>query len=493
MSYLSRQGDVPLRSSEGTFGTELGADDAEQLAAAWGLPETDRGGADRTSHFVVSFPQGTDPDAAERAGRAWAAALFESGAYGDRWDYYTAFHKDTAYPHIHVVVGRRGLEEGRWLRVSGRGELSFDRLREVQVEVAAREGIALTGTTRLSRGVHEQPVPDAEYRRARAEGREPVPPAHTEASAIATAAEILEYARDYQGAAAAIREQEPALADRLEAAAATILAGRAIVAQREAAPPRRSWGQQKGYARMAETIEQIQVEVRQNFAEIERDIRSVHEPAKRAEFLRELAGLKAEAAPLIRDDLNLQRYRAETPHADYRGLVMPAGDAQAAAIKAEADRDIGRLAERFGLQPEATLARFSAETVSVGLGRDYRAEELAERAADRAARGQPAERVDEASAQLADFHRRAGAIYREAAERLRDLEREDPRGEPEIGPAHDRARSRGQPHREEGQTGRTVDPRQGDVAPDRGDAPDLRSKPPRPAARRERDDDEWSR
>ena len=148
--------------------------------------------------------------------------------------------------------------------------------------------------------------------------------------------------------------------------------------------------------------------------------------------------------------MSLQGYRADVPHADYRGLVVPADDARAAAIKAEADREVGRLAERFGLQPEATLARFSAETVSVGLGRDYRAEELAERAADRAARGQPAERVDEAAAQLADFHRRAGAIYREAAERLRDLEREDPRGEPEIGPAHDRARSRGQPQREEG-------------------------------------------
>ena len=108
MDYLSRQGDVPLRSSESTFGAELGPADAEQLPAAWGLPDTDRGGADRTSHFVVSFPQGTNPEAAERAGRAWAVALFDSGAYGDRWDYYTAFHKDTAYPHIHVVVGRRG-------------------------------------------------------------------------------------------------------------------------------------------------------------------------------------------------------------------------------------------------------------------------------------------------------------------------------------------------------------------------------------------------
>jgi hypothetical protein len=190
--------------------------------------------------------------------------------------------------------------------------------------------------------------------------------------------------------------------------------------------------------------------------------------------------------------MGLQGYRADVPHADYRGLVVPAGDARAAAIKAEADRAVGRLAERFGLQPEATLARFSAESVSIGLGRDYRAEELAERAADRAARSQPAERVDEAAAQLADFHRRAGAIYREAAERLRDLEREDPRGQPEAGQAHDVARSRGQPRREEGRGSQEAD-RQGDAGPDRGDTPDTRGKPGRPAARRERDDDDRSR
>ena len=375
MTYLSRQGDVPLRSSESTFGTELGP--ARCRAAGGGLGTAGDRSRRRGPDVALrgQLPAGDGPGAAERAGRAWAAALFDSGAYGDRWDYYTAFHKDTAYPHIHVVVGRRGLDEGQWLRVSSRGALSFDRLREVQVEVAAREGIALTGTTRLSRGVHDRPVPDAEYRRARAEGREAVPPAHTEASAIAIAAEILEYARDYQGAAAAIAEQAPELADRLEAAAVTILAGRELAVEREAAP--RLTTQEA--MRMAETIEQIQAEVRQNFVELEADIRAVENPAKRAEFLRDLAGLKAEAAPLIRDDMGLQGYRAEVPHADYRGLVVPAGDARAAAIKAEADREVGRLAERFGLQPEATLARFSAESVSVGLGRDYPSAQAAAR------------------------------------------------------------------------------------------------------------------
>lgn len=489
MSYLSRQGGVPLVSSESTFGAELGAGDAEALAAAWGLPEADRGGADRTSHFVVSFPEGIDPEAAERAGRAWAAELFESGAYGDRWDYYTAFHTDTAYPHIHVVIGRRGLDEGRWLRISARSEITFDRLREVQVEVAGREGIALTGTSRLARGVHDRPVPDAEYRRAKAEGREAVAPSHTEVSAIVTAAEILEYARDYQGASAALRGEAPALAERLDAAAATILTGRALAVEREAAlglTPEEAM-------RMAETIEQVQVEVRGNFVALEADIRGVTEPEKRAEFLRDLAALKAEAAPLIRDDLGLQGYRPEAAHTDYRGLVVPAGDARAAAIKAEADREVARLAERFGLQPKATLVRFGGEAVSVGLGRDYRAEELAERAADRAARGEPAERVDEATAQLAEFHRRAGTVYREGAERLRALERRDLRGEPDVGAGRDVAG--GRPAREAGGRDRASDAGRREAAsPGRDEPSAKRPDPRRPVGRRrDRDDDDRSR
>jgi hypothetical protein len=79
------------------------------------------------------------------------------------------------------------------------------------------------------------------------------------------------------------------LADRLEAAAGTILTGRELATEREAAPrltPREA-------IRVAETIEQIRAEVRQNFATLEADIRSVENPAKRAEFLRALAGLKA--------------------------------------------------------------------------------------------------------------------------------------------------------------------------------------------------------
>jgi type IV secretion system T-DNA border endonuclease VirD2 len=468
MAYLSREGDVPLRSSESTFGTEMSAEDARALAASWGLPETDRGGADRTSHFMVSFPQGTNPEAAERAGRAWAEALFDSGAHGDRWDYYTAFHTDTAYPHVHVVVGRRGLDDGTWLRISSRGAITFDRLREVQVEVAAREGIALTGTSRLARGVHDRPVPDAEYRRAQAAGRAAVAPAHSRVSAIAAAAVVLAHARDYEGAAAALSGTEPALAERLAAAAATLLEGHALVADRDAQPsitPEEA-------IRMTKAIEEKQDLVRANFEALDRKAAALPDPAARSGILRRIAELKGEAAPLVRADLGLQTYRPEVAHDDYRGLPKAEREPQAEreppaalAIRQAADRKVAALAERFALSPDAALARYAGPGVSLGLGRDYRAEELAERAAGLAAQGAPPEREAEAAAQIADFHRHAAAVYREAGARLREIERERPVA------------------------------RSAALEPERPAARRAEIEPPegRPAPRRVRDDDERSR
>jgi type IV secretion system T-DNA border endonuclease VirD2 len=465
MAYLSREGDVPLHSSESAFGMELSAHDAAEIASAWGVPDTSRGGADRTSHFVVSFPEGTDPAAAERAGRAWAMEMFDSGAHGDRWDYYTAFHTDTANPHMHVVVGRRGLDEGEWLRISARGAITFDHLRELQVEVAEREGIHLTHTRRLERGVHDRPIPDAEIRRARAEGREPVAPEHTLATAVAAAAAVLEYSRVYDGAAEAIRIEHPEIAGLLDAAAMTLVEGRQLVEEREI-----GFGQstRREVIALATSIEEKQAEVQRNFAELDNRVREIEDPARRMEILRDIAGLKAETAPLIREDRQLQSYGPETPHADYRGLVVEAGDRQAELIKEAADRAVARLAERFGIQPEAAVARYGDEGVSLGLGRDYRAQELAERAADREARGERAETLAEANAGVADFHQQAGAVYRDAAERLREIERlretERERGSPEASRV-DPAVSRGAeptPEREEASREERTPPRETD-------------------------------
>ncbi|MCF3931809.1 relaxase/mobilization nuclease domain-containing protein, partial [Acuticoccus sp. M5D2P5] len=77
-----------------------------------------------------------DEAAAERAGRAWAEEMFGSGAYGgDSFDYYTAFHTDRDHPHIHVVVHRRGLDNGTWLKVSKRSAFNYQAMRGLAVTV----------------------------------------------------------------------------------------------------------------------------------------------------------------------------------------------------------------------------------------------------------------------------------------------------------------------------------------------------------------------
>ena len=189
MDYLRKEGAAELERSERFMGIAIDAEGEQAIAEQWGLPITksDKQLADRTTHFVVSFPEGTEHGAAYRAGRAWADTLFGSGEYGDTFDYYTAFHTDRAHPHMHVVVNRRGLDEDSWLKVSKRSTINYDELRAVQVEAGAREGIELEATPRLARGVHERRVPDAEIQRARAQGREPVVPMHTVISAVRTA------------------------------------------------------------------------------------------------------------------------------------------------------------------------------------------------------------------------------------------------------------------------------------------------------------------
>lgn len=227
LAYLSREGRVAVHRSERHMGIELDEDGVETLAVAWSL-RTGQGAIDRTTHFVVSFPHGTDTAAADRAGRAWAEEAFGSGRFGDRWDYYTVHHHDTGYPHTHVVVSRRGLERGDWLKVSPRGELTFDRLRELQVVEAGREGIALEATPRLARGLHERPIPDAEYRRAWEETRAGVAREHNDWSAIITAAVVVGFARQYEADAALVEATDPATAAAFREAAGQLAQGHSI-------------------------------------------------------------------------------------------------------------------------------------------------------------------------------------------------------------------------------------------------------------------------
>ncbi len=136
--------------------TPLDADQVSDLIETWAEDFNGKTNYGYTRHMIVSFPEGTYPDAAHEAGLEFADRLFGSGDFGDTWDYLTVFHNDSDNPHVHIVVNNRGVEHGQWLAMGMSSEMNIDVQRSIQVEVAEEYGIELTATTRLERGLRQE-------------------------------------------------------------------------------------------------------------------------------------------------------------------------------------------------------------------------------------------------------------------------------------------------------------------------------------------------
>lgn len=194
LGYLSRQNDperqtIPLVNAQ-RHQFNPGTPDAVDPNNVWAfarrvyarsgrLPPDNPGGElpnDLTIHFVVSFPEGTDFDAAERTGRDWAEYVFGHGyrddqGFAQRHDYVTAFHShenDSAHPHMHVIVDRCPLGGGNLLTLQeGHPHWSYEAMRFHAVDAAANHGIELVATTREDRGLADPAMTDAELREFR--------------------------------------------------------------------------------------------------------------------------------------------------------------------------------------------------------------------------------------------------------------------------------------------------------------------------------------
>ncbi|WP_282063819.1 relaxase/mobilization nuclease domain-containing protein [Roseobacter litoralis] len=413
MEYLEKDGTVVLQRSEGVFGLDVDEDQKDLMAQAWGLKDSGKSAYPMTSHFVVSFPIDTDPEAAARAGRAWAERMFDSGALGERFDYYTADHRDTAHPHTHVVVSRRGLENGQWLKVSRRSLINYDSMRQLQVEVAAEEGIHLEATPRLARGVHERPVPDARIR-AEAERRGPAAraPEHTEITAMAAAATILEFSRQIETEAKVI-ETTPAVAQSIARIVALLRAGHQITARTE-----RVETMNREMSDMSEQYEKARTAITDSFRAMDRDIAEVADPAERVALQRQTAELRSEAALLLPDDKELQSYRSTKQEERYVGIRTTGGGLDADAIRDEAFENASRLAAEAGLDPDDVAARYSQQRASEGLVRQWRMLDMAQRARSRQDAKEAPETAQEAGRAIDLAHTRISEEYRMAETRL---------------------------------------------------------------------------
>lgn len=229
VGYLARQGDVPVEDSalygDGVLSEAGLASVLDGWSSEWrGNPKFGHIG-----HFVVSFPAGTVPGAAYRAGRAFAEAAFASGEHGDRWDYVSTFHQDTAHPHLHVIVNKRG-EDGTWLSTARTSESNTDALRSLQADCARAEGIDMVATPRLVRGITTPAVTNAEYRRAAREGRAPVPPTPDAVTNAALVRAAETHARAYRLMADAYPDTHLGVANRLMLAATALDRGDEIMA-----------------------------------------------------------------------------------------------------------------------------------------------------------------------------------------------------------------------------------------------------------------------
>ncbi|MEM8650592.1 MAG: relaxase/mobilization nuclease domain-containing protein [Pseudomonadota bacterium] len=407
MEYLSRDGEEEIVRSEQFMGSILKAEEREDLVEAWGLNLPNRNNTERTSHFVVSFPIGTDREAADRAARAWAGELFDSGKYGDVYDYYTVTHKDTDHPHTHVVVNRRGLHNGQWLKVSKRSVINYNELRHVQVEVAAKEGIALKALPRAAMGKTERPLTSAEVRRAGREGRTPISRPYNEAGALEAAAKVFYYTSQMRFEGHLLEERYPQVAKAITRLTQGLREGQSV--SKYLHDQDKKLVDDGRIRPMERTLEDIREKVVKEFQELDMRVQKLPEDSReRAEIERQIADNKLRVAPFIEAGNYVDVDVSIDNQGRYRGVY--ADDEVGKAIKNEADAKVRVIAQKHGLNPDVILARYdSAKPATLRQADRWRAQE--ERAVS-AAGGAPSA--------VTDAHTEIAQIYGRARDRLLD-------------------------------------------------------------------------
>jgi len=405
MMYLEKDGTVALERSDRYFGAEISGLEQEQLVDAWGLASENRGGADRTTHIIVSFPHNTPPDAAYRAGRAWANEMFASGKYGDIYDYYTAFHTDRQHPHIHVVVNRRGLENGDWLKISRESAFNYDEFRHVQVEMAAREGIHLSASPRYARGLTDRPVPDAEVRRAQEENREPQPPAHTPVTAVRAVLESKLFAESLHVDANLTKSYDKALSNQMRDIADALKFGHAVRDEIQAAPVIPI----EDVYKLSEVLVSKRAIILNRFDEVQNRLDQLPESPEKSEAELQAAQLFADAEKALPDVPRLQAYRSQASD-NYRGIRVT--DDFSRDIQKRVQGKAAEIARETGFDPETMIVRFSRTGIASVIADRWRQSEIDDLAQNRNIT------QEQATSQRDDAHGRISALYKEAGREI---------------------------------------------------------------------------
>ncbi|EFO28785.1 T-DNA border endonuclease virD2 [Roseibium sp. TrichSKD4] len=437
MNYLRKDGSVELERSDRYCGLVIDDEQEAEMMTSWEIADQGHGKLDKTAHFAVSFPKGTDQKAAYAAGRAFAEEMFASGKYGDTFDYFTAFHTDCDHPHMHVVVNRRGLEEGSWLKVSQRGHFDYDEMRFVQVRVAAEHGIALEATPRFARGVEERPYTDCEVQRARRQERAPKAREHNPVSALKAALASTIFVAQAHRDAGRIGEKMPDHAWLLKEAAQLVASGQELKAlgPETRTVLRRTYVQQeKAYGKitpveivtakeireMDALIEEKRKNLTATLEKMDQAVSDLPEGIQRAQLERVNSEIKREAAGFMPDVEALKDYRRLKNEAAYQGVTRY--DDFSSKVADQAREDVLDVLKDTGLNPDILLERYGgSEPVADPIAESWRARERAEVSAHLQERDgfDPAQAQEKADALLEDVHSRVQEIYSEARREIR--------------------------------------------------------------------------
>ncbi|KAB2697580.1 relaxase/mobilization nuclease domain-containing protein [Ochrobactrum sp. Kaboul] len=130
---------------------ELDNDRTKAIASRWAdsFEKSAKDGR-HTIHLVASFPAGTNVGAVEYVIRDACEELLSQGRA--RFEYIAAVHNDTNNPHGHIIVNRRNAE-GEWFYLARDHEFTYDRFKDSLVHHAAKYGVELNNSSRLSRGL----------------------------------------------------------------------------------------------------------------------------------------------------------------------------------------------------------------------------------------------------------------------------------------------------------------------------------------------------
>jgi len=404
VSYLTRQ--HSLKMSESTLALQTGELEQQEL-----LEKVDEWAEDfhgnpkfgHTTHLVVSFPRGTNVLAAKKAGEEFADRALAQGLGGECFDHLTIQHTDTDFPHTHIIVRNRGLQENGWFTIRKGSAHEPSKLRELQAEVAAKHGIQLSATTRLERGIKEKPILTPEFRRAKAQNRAPRPEPLSPLENIVLDALIDDRADAYGDLAETLEDTHKELKQALKDASDLLKTGGFIVTK---TMTKEFDG--KSTDELIETLDAEKTELDRQLKDMSEKVKSIEDDTLRASFQAKLDVQKANASRHFpeREDYRIfaRGDGIEAFREAYQFKTVTTLDtAQREAVETayeKAERNVRSRSQDLGLDADEILARYKVtSTVRHETARRWHLEEQRDVSEKR-----PDLNADEARQEVTDFH-----------------------------------------------------------------------------------------